>query len=166
MHIPEQGSRRIWIQWIINDLSGNLVSVPFCQDPISTEERTDDRPLPSTSSWWLSWRSGIPVRVGLKVLSVHHPRFTSRSFTRDWLRLRTVIHGFSHFNYAIATPWYTIHCRVCTSRLRGWLPPYRSSLPPFLLCKAVFFPTLPWIFLSFSQHFLWRNVSTCTTGTV
>lgn len=28
-------------------------------------------------------------------------RFASRSFTRDWLTVRTVIHGFSHFNYAM-----------------------------------------------------------------
>lgn len=108
----------------------------FYQNP-STEGRTDNRPLLSTSSCWLSWCSGVPMRKGLKVLCVHHPRFTSRSFTRDWLRLRTVIHGFSHFKLYL---WYTVHCRVCTSRLRGWLLPCCGSLPPFLLRKAVSFP--------------------------
>lgn len=148
-----------WEQ-IVNDV-GSFVLSKFDEH----KRRTSDRPLPSTSSCWLSWSSRVLTRKGLKVLSVHHPRFTSRSFTRDWLWLRTVIHGFSHFNYAIATPWYTVHCRVCTSRLRGWLPPCRGSLPPFLLCKAVFSP-LPWIFLSFSQYFLQRSVSTCAAGII
>lgn len=65
------------------------------------------------------------------------PRFASRSFTRDWLTMRTVIHGFSHFNYAIlhyGALYYTLP--KYTSPLRGlfppcWLPPStRFSLSP------------------------------------
>lgn len=67
------------------------------------------------------------------------PRFASRSFTRDWLTMRTVIHGFSHFNYALlhyGALYYTLP--KYTSPLRGlfppcWLPPstrFFLSLPP------------------------------------
>lgn len=69
-----------------------------------------------------------PSSGGLKVLNVHHPWFTSRSFTRDWLRLRTVIHGFSHFNYATAM----VHCTllsmyVTSSWLTSTMPFYHHS---------------------------------------
>lgn len=126
-------------------------------------ERTGDHPLHSTNSWWLSWCSEVLMREGLKVLK-RTPSEVHFTVVHTKLAQTEDDHTLSHLNYAIAMPWYTVHCRVCTSRLR-WLPPCCGSLQPFLLCKAVVSP-LPWILLSFSQHFLQRSVSTCTAGTI
>lgn len=98
-------------------------------------------------------RIGIPGRIGRRIrwrrnknlqgLIEFSSKFASRSFTRDWLTMSTVIHGFSHFNYAMlhyGALYYTL--LKYTSLLRG------------LFHHAGFHPTpcSPLPSLNFSRH--------------
>lgn len=84
---------------------------------------------------------------------VHHPRFTSRSFTRDWL---TAEDGHTRFlPLKLCHSYAMVHCTlssmyVTSSWLTSTMP---DSLPPFGAPHS--FPTPISIFLSFPfEHFL------------
>lgn len=59
------------------------------------------------------------ARVSFEV----RPKLASQSFTRDWLTVRTVIHGFSHFNYAM------LHHGALYSWLASTMPSSTVRLP-------------------------------------
>ena len=87
-------------------------------------------------------------------------RFASRSFTRDWLTVSTVIHGFSHFNYAMLHhgALYTLlecirHVFVAGFHHAGFYRPLDSCSGPLfveisLSLSLSLFPS-PFFFLSY-----------------
>lgn len=131
-HIVEQSSRGDSLSEFLlernksNNLKKNSIAVSSVKIRRPQKSPQEDHSLSSAINVAVLSR-GLrnPSARKRRTSSMHHPRFTLRSFTRHWLRLKTVIHTrLSHFSYAIATPWCTVHyCRACTSRLDGCLPP-------------------------------------------
>lgn len=74
-------------------------------------------------------------------LSMHHPRFTSWSFTRHWLRLRTVIHT-RFLPLQLCHSYTMVHCTLMPSMYvtSWWLTSTMLGClsPPFLFHGTIF----------------------------
>lgn len=91
-----------------------------------------------------NWRANSWIQnENLQGLIEFRSKFASRSFTRDWLMMRTVIHGFSHFNYAM------LHYGALYYTLLKYTSPLRGLFPPCWLPPSTRFPALPPLFFKF-----------------
>lgn len=138
----------------------------FCQNPTTAEENnTEDCLLSSVINAALFRRLSEESQCMKTRDFKRAPSWGSlhgRSHGTGWGWGRSYTHGLSHFSYAIATPWCTVHwCRACTSRLGGWLPPCSAVSLHHSCFTEQSFPTPRNSSLFLLAHSVAKRVYTC-----